>query len=441
MSTFHISGGTPLYGSVRVGGAKNASYKLMIAALLANSPSRLLNFSHISDVALVAKLIQALGGKAEEIGERAFLIDPAQLSKFVIDASHGEASRASTMFIPILLARFGEAVVPFPGGDKIGRRPLERHFEGLQALGATVSAEDNQIHVRAQKLVGTTYRFAKNTHTGTETLIMAAAMAEGITILENAAEEPEVDDLIAFLNTMGAHIERQPQRVIKITGVPHLEGAIYKIMPDQNQVVSFASAAIATKGDVIVEGARQHDLQAFLDQLDNIGAKYEIGTYGIRFYYDQPLVAADVTTSFFPGFKTDWQPLWVTMMTQATGQSLLHETVSQSRFSYVDSLIQMGAKIELFNPVVDNPDQVYNFNIADAGAEDKHAAQIYGPTPLHGGEFSVKDLRHGATLMVAGIMAQGQTTLHDPDRQIDRGYEKLDVQLAAMGAHITRTEA
>ncbi len=440
MSTFHITGGTPLYGSVRVGGAKNASYKLMIAALLADTPSRLLNFSHISDVALVAHLINDLGAKAQEIGERAYLIDPQTLSQAEIDASHGEASRASTMFIPVLLARFGRAEVPFPGGDKIGRRPLERHFEGLQALGARVEEKDGQIVVTADQLVGTQYRFAKNTHTGTETLIMAAVKAQGTTILENAAEETEVDDLIAFLNSMGARIERQPQRVIKIEGVSRLEGTIYKIMPDQNQVVSFACAALATKGDVVVENARKDDLQAFLDQLDQIGAGYEVSDYGIRFFYKGQLQASQVTTAIHPGFKTDWQPLWVTLMTQAAGTSILHETVQQSRFGYVDELRQMGAQIELFNPVVDDPDQVYNFNLEDVSAEDKHAARILGPSPLKGGEFMIKDLRYGATLMIAGMVAEGVTILHDPKNHTDRGYEALDRDLSAMGAQIKRQD-
>ncbi len=440
MSTFHITGGTPLYGSVRVGGAKNASYKLMIAALLADTSSRILNFSHISDVGLVAKLINALGAKAQEVGERAYLIDPRNLSQAVIDASHGEASRASTMFIPALLHKLGRAEVPFPGGDKIGRRPLERHFDGLTALGAKVEVTNSHIVVTADRLIGTTYRFAKNTHTGTETLIMAAVKARGTTILENAAEETEVDDLIAYLNAMGAKIQRQPNRVIQIEGVEHLQGTIYKIMPDQNQVISYACAALATKGDVIVENAHSDDLQAFLDALDQIGASYQVSDYGIRFYYKGPLKAADVVTKIHPGFKTDWQPLWVTLMTQAEGVSTLHETISQSRFGYVDALSKMGATIELYNPVVDNPEEVYNFNSEDASPDDKHAARITGPTPLVGGEFDVKDLRHGATLMIAGMIASGTTILHDPQNQIDRGYEALDKHLSAMGAQIERRE-
>lgn len=438
MSTYHITGGTPLYGSVRVGGAKNASYKLMIAALLADSPSRLLNISRISDVALVANLITDLGGKAELVGERAYTIDPAGLNSSAIGTEHGEASRASSMFIPALLHSQGEAIVPLPGGDKIGPRPLERHFEGLKALGAEITIEGNQIIARSGRLTGTRYRFEKNSHTGTETLLMAAVRAKGETILENAAEETEVDDLINFLNAMGGNVQRTEPRTIVIQGVDHLHGAIYQVMPDQNQVVSFACAALATKGDVIVENARVMDLQAFLSKLDAIGAGYEVGQYGIRFFYRQPLKAADVETASHPGFKTDWQPLWVTMMTQAEGSSVLHETVYTNRFAYIESLNQMGAKIELFNPPVANPETLYTFNSHLSLPTDRHAARILGPTPLRHGEFTVKDLRHGATLMIAGLIAQGVTILHDPDQHIDRGYEQLDSQFRAMGGQITK---
>lgn len=439
MSTFIVTGGKPLYGSVRVGGAKNASYKLMLAALLGDTPSRILNFSHISDVQLVANLINSLGSTASKVGERTYMVDPTNFSKDTIDPSSGEASRASTLFIPALLAKFGRAVVPFPGGDKIGVRPLDRHFEGLKALGAQVETNATQIIVTApNKLRGTRYRFAKSTHTGTETLIMAAVKAEGTTILENVALETEIDDLIYFLNSMGAQIQRRPHRVIEIVGVPHLQGTIHKIMPDHNQVVSFACAALATKGDVIVENARASDLEAFLEKLDEIGAGYEVGHYGIRFFYKGPLRATDLATAVHPGFKTDWQPLWVTMMTQAQGDSILHETVTESRFQYVESLNQMGANIELFNPEVNNPDEVYNFNLDVDKPENRHAATIHGPTPLKAGEFTVKDLRHGATLLIGGLIAEGTTTLHDDKEHIDRGYEALDEIFRALGATITR---
>lgn len=436
MSYLKIVGGRPLHGSVRIGGAKNASFKLMIASLLASSESRLLNFSQISDVDLVGRIIQYLGGSVTKAGERALFIDPTSLQNFEIDAAHGEQGRFSNMFIPILLHRFGRARVPAPGGDKIGKRPLERHFEGLIALGAKITTEGHMIVAEAKELIGTHYRFAKNTHTGTETLLMAAVLAKGTTVLENAALEPEIDDLIRFLNTMGAKITRQPNRTIVIEGVTELSGAIHRLLPDRNEAVSYACTALATKGDVIIENAIPQHLSAFLEALDRVGGNYEVSDYGIRFFYSKPLQATDISTSVEPGFMTDWQPLWATLMTQATGTSTIHETIMTQRFQYVDELQAMGAHIELFQPEVADPESTYNFNLSDDLPGAKHAIKIFGPTQLHGGSFTVKDLRHGATLVQAALTATGESQIHGVE-QIFRGYESLDERLRSMGAQIT----
>ncbi|NCN51168.1 MAG: UDP-N-acetylglucosamine 1-carboxyvinyltransferase [Candidatus Pacebacteria bacterium] len=437
MPSFKVTGGTPLHGSVRIGGAKNASYKLMIASLLASSESRLLNFSRILDVELVAEIISYLGGKVNRAGERAIFIDPSTLSSYTIDKSHGEQGRFSTMFIPPLLAKFGRAEVPVPGGDKIGKRSLDRHWDGLRALGAEVEYKDGMYIARCKKLVGTTYRFAKNSHTGTETLIMAAALAEGTTILENAAEEPEIDDLITFINSMGGRVRRRANRVIEIRGVERLDGAIHKLLPDRNEAVSYACAAIATKGDVIIENARHEHLTAFLDKLDEIGAGYEVGNYGIRFFYKGPLRAADITTSIEPGFMTDWQPLWATLATQCEGESVIHETIMANRFQYVEELKAMGVKIERYNPEVMNPEKVYNFDLKDDQPEYRHAIKIHGAAQLKAGSFTVKDLRHGATLIMAAMIADGTSTISGIEH-VDRGYEALDERLRSMGAQIKR---
>ncbi|HEX7017451.1 MAG TPA: UDP-N-acetylglucosamine 1-carboxyvinyltransferase [Patescibacteria group bacterium] len=434
---FTITGGTPLHGSVRVGGAKNASYKLMIAALLGDSESRLLNFSHISDVALVRDIINYLGGHAYEAGERAIFIDPTNLTSPRIKPEHGAQGRFSTMFIPALLHRFGRAEVPQPGGDKIGKRDLDRHFDGLKALGAEIRVENGIYIATTNGLKGATYRFKKNTHTGTETLIMAAVKAKGRTILENAAEEPEIDDLITFLNSMGAWIRRRPNRVIEIEGVDHLQGAIHRVMPDRNEVVTYACTAISTKGDIVVENARPEHLSAFLATFDQINAGYEMGNYGIRFFYKGPLQATTITTQIEPGFMTDWQPLIATVLTQCHGNSIIHETIMANRFQYVEALKQMGADIEFFNPEVTNPEEIYNFNTDEDKPEYFHAIKITGPSQLHAGEFQVVDLRHGATLVSAALAAQGTSKLFNIE-QIDRGYEKLHERLSSMGANIVR---
>lgn len=432
-----VTGGQPLHGSVRVGGAKNASYKLMIASLLANSESRLLNFSRISDVELVASIMGYMGAIVTRAGERAIFIDPVPLTKYRINPEHGAQGRFSTMFIPVLLHKFGKAEVPAPGGDKIGKRPLDRHFDGLKALGAKVWFEDGMYKAETKGLKGTTYRFEKNTHTGTETLIMAAVRAEGKTILENAALEPEIDDLIEYLNEMGAKVKRLPNRVIEIEGVKEMHGAIHRLIPDRNECVSYACAALATKGDVIIENARPDHLAAFLEKLDDINAGYEIGQYGIRFYYQGELQATDVTTQIEPGFMTDWQPLFSTLLTQARGVSVVHETIMANRFQFVEQLRQMGAEIELFNPEVKDPTEFYNFDLENDDPHNFHAIKITGPTPLKAGKFEVKDLRHGASLIMAAMAAEGVSEITNI-KEVDRGYEDLDGRLRSMGAKIKR---
>lgn len=440
MPTYYVEKNGPLRGLVRLGGAKNVSYKLMIAALLGDDESRILNFSKISDVQLVADVINDLGGKAYSAGERTMFVDPRGLQSADIPEKYGQGSRASTMFIAPLLHRFKTVRVPMPGGDKLGSRPLDRHIEFLEAMGADVSMNGNVLEVRADELHGTTYRFAKNTHTGTETAIIAAAQAKGKTVLENVAEEPEVDDLIAFLNEMGADIRRRANRVIEIEGVSKLGGAIHRIMPDQNEAVSYAVAAIITKGDIIVENARREHLEAFLDKLAEAGGGYEVGSYGIRFFYKEPLRAVDVVTQPHPGFKTDWQPVWSVLLTQAQGTSEIHEAVYTTRFQYVKALEQMGAQLELYNPEVDNPEKFYNFNLEDDKPEYRHALKITGPTQLKACEFTVPDLRAGATILIAGLIADGISSIHDTAKHVERGYESITERLNSMGANIRKTD-
>lgn len=440
MPKYIVDGCSPLHGSIRLGGAKNVSYKLMIAALLGSEESRILNFSHISDVNLVKDVINSLGARAYNAGERTLFVDPSKLDSYEITPEYGEGSRASTMFLAPLLNKFGKAILPFPGGDRIGKRPIDRHLDGLRAMGAKFKFTDDLLIAETSGLKGTTYRFAKSTHTGTETLIMAAVLAEGTTVLENAAEEPEIDDMISFLNKMGAHIRRRAHRVIEIEGVKKLSGAIHTIMPDQNEAVSYAVAAVLTKGDIIVENARHEHMTAFLEKLDEIGGGFDIGDYGIRFYYKGPLRATDVMTEIHPGFKTDWQPLWAVLLTQAKGTSVIHETVSQNRFQYADALERMGVPIELYNPEVKHPEKVYQFNLEDAQKTDRHAIKITGPVELQPIEYTVPDLRAGATILLAALIAQGSSTIIDAASHVERGYESITQRLNSMGARI-RVEA
>ncbi|MCD8506903.1 UDP-N-acetylglucosamine 1-carboxyvinyltransferase [Candidatus Woesebacteria bacterium] len=440
MPKYVVEGCTPLHGSIRLGGAKNVSYKLMIAALLGNEESRILNFSHISDVELVKDMINSLGARAYNAGERTLFVDPSEMDSWEIGPEYGEGSRASTMFLGPLLAKFGKARLPFPGGDNIGKRPLDRHLASLEALGVRFTVEENSLYAETDGLVGATFRFAKSTHTGTETMLMAAALAKGTTIIENAAEEPEIDDMIAFLNKMGARIRRRAHRVIEVEGVEKMGGAIHKIMPDQNEAVSYAVAAILTKGDIIVENARHQHMEAFLEKLEEIGGGYEVGDYGIRFFYKGPLRATDVTTAIHPGFKTDWQPLWAILLTQAEGTSVIHETVSQRRFQYAEALERMGVEVSFYNPEVADPEKTYQFNLEDDHPDDQHAMRITGPVELQAIEYKVPDLRAGATILLAALIAKGQSTIIDTASHVERGYESITERLNSMGAKILKEE-
>jgi len=432
-----IQGGTPLKGVVRLGGAKNSSYKLMIASLLCSHENRLLNFSRIADVELVKQIIQKLGPKIYSAGERTLFINAAKLGSSIIPQDLGLASRASSLFIAPLLARTKKAIVPLPGGDKIGSRSLDRHFAGLKALGVKLEIKNNLIHASCSQLTGALYTFSKPTHTGTETMIMAAVLAKGKTILRNAALEPEVDDLINFLNQMGAKITRLANRVIEIEGVKKLKPVIYKVMPDRNEAVSYAIAALITKGDIIVENAREKDLTAFLAKLQKTGAGIEKADYGLRFFYQKPLTAVDITTEPHPGFMTDWGPLWSVLATQCRGTSRIIETVFTSRFQFVKDLQSMGAKIKFFQPQAANPEEFYNFNLEDDRPDNFHGIKVSGITPLVGKTITITDIRAGATLALAGLAAQGQTILTGLEH-IDRGYENFAGRLLKLGAKIRR---
>jgi UDP-N-acetylglucosamine 1-carboxyvinyltransferase len=265
---------------------------------------------------------------------------------------------------------------------------------------------------------------------------MAAAVANGETILENSAQEVEVDDLIHFLTKMGAKIERQGA-LIHIYGVGQLHGAEYTIMPDQNEVITFASMALATRGDVTIRKAEPSHLTSFLEKVTDIGGQYETQADKLRVWWEEPLQATTVVTRPYPGFKTDWQPVWTSLMTQVDGESVVHETVFEHRFTYVPLLNSMGARIELFNHDVPNPEEFYNFNLEDDRPEYFHAARIFGPTKLKGIQVAVPDIRAGATLTLAALVAEGETVLTET-QHIDRGYEQLEERLRGLGADIKK---
>ena len=435
MSKFIIRGGKPLIGGIRLGGAKNASFKIMIASLLCEGKSRLLNLAKIGDVEITRQITEALGAHTFPCGERTIFIDPTKLSSHKIPKKFGDFSRASILFSAPLLKKFGKAILPFHGGDKIDRRPIERHLQGFKKLGVKVEINNRITLSTPHGLHGNRYRFTKNTHTGTENLIMLAAGASGMTVLENAAQETEIDDLILFLNNAGAKIKRLPGRKIKIVGVNKLKAQTHAIMPDANEAISYACAALCTHGDIAIEGAKEKDLVAFLKKVKEIGGKYKANGWGIRFWWKKPLRATNMTTKPYPNFKTDWQPLWTTLMTQCQGESKIIESIYEQRFSFVPILQKMGAKITYFNPKVKNPERFYNFNYSESDPHLYHGVKIVGPTRLKGTKIIAKDIRHGATLTIAALAAEGQSEISNA-QIIDRGYEDLGKKLKKLGGNI-----
>lgn len=440
MDTFIIRGGTPLTGEIRVGGAKNVALKILIASLLTDEEIVIHNVPHLKDVFSLIDVLKSLGVHAEFTKHDLWIKNGTMAENPLVPLDIGARLRTSSMVLGPLLARYGSATVPNPGGCRLGARPIDRHIEGLKDMGARIeyNSEDGFFHASAAKLHGATIRFPKNTHTGTETILLAAVLAEGQTVIENAAEEIEVDDLITCLNLMGAQISRVGSRTIEITGVRKLHGVEYTIMPDRNEEVTFAIAAAITGGDVVVSGSQPKYLGSFLEVFTRAGGMYEVlDTTHTRYRQNGIITATDIVTLPHPGFMTDWQAPWAVFMTQAEGVSTIHETVFESRFSYVSELKKMGADVEFYDPAVTDPPAFYNFNWEDRKEGYHQGIRIKGPTQLHDGVLSVDDIRAGASLVLAALTASGESYLHNVGL-IDRGYEDLEGRLSQVGGSIKR---
>ncbi len=434
MESYLVTGGQPLEGEVTVSGAKNVALKVLIAGLLTDEEVKIENVPLISDLFALAEIIKELGGKVEIFSSHTMVINASTLhSSSVTNLSFGKLRASFLLLIP-LLVRFRQAKIPLSGGDKIGVRPIDRTINGLTKMGIELDYGDGYYGASVKKITSTHYKFAKNTHTGTEALIMMSALTPGKTVLENAAQEPEVDDLIKFLNSMGAKIKRTKARTIEITGVVKLHGTHFKIMSDRNEVVTFALAAILTKGKISIKAVVHSHLRTFYQSLKNSGIK--IKTSKDVLLIDgtvRPIFSSQIATSFYPGFMTDWQAPWVLLMTQAEGVSQMHEKVFENRFGYVRELVKMGAKIV---PVEINS-QDYNFNQQDDNQDNFHAVEIVGPTKLQGQDLIIPDLRAGATLVLAALTAGGRSRLYGIEH-IDRGYENFSQRLKLLGAKIER---
>lgn len=427
-----ITGGRPLTGQVTVSGAKNAATKMMIAALLTEDEVTLTNCPMIDDVMVAGEMIQQLGGEVK-FGDHTVKIIAKNL-----EATHVPApnipNRLSILALSPLLHRVGHADLPAVTGDKIGPRPVNYHIESLRAMGAEIDAANDRYLATTKGLKGTSVDLPYPSVGATENAILAGVLAEGRTMITGAAIEPEIIELIKMLQQMGAIIEFRANRLIIIDGVKKLRGVTYTVPPDRLEAASFGMLAIATGGDILVKDARQDDLITFLNTIRRIGADYIIEPDGIRFKRNGgPLTAIEIETDTHPGFATDWQQPMVVLLTQAAGSSVVHETVHESRFGYVDTLKRMGANIEVFSKCLGELPCRYN------GKGFAHSAIIQGPTPLHATTIEIPDLRAGMAHIMAALVASGTSQITGLEH-ILRGYENFFEKLESIGAEFELTD-
>jgi UDP-N-acetylglucosamine 1-carboxyvinyltransferase len=415
MDKLVIEGGARLAGEVEVSGAKNATLPIFTAALLTEEPLIVGNVPHLRDVTTMLNLLAQMGVTVsmDENGE--VHLSARSLANPVAPYDLVKTMRASVLVLGALAARCGEAQVSLPGGCAIGQRPVDQHIKGLQALGAEVSIEHGYISVRAKRLKGARIRMDLVTVTGTENIMMAATLAEGTTVIENAAREPEVVDLAECLNAMGARVRGAGTDVITIEGVERLRGTRYRVMPDRIETGTFLVAAAATGGDIRLSGARPGILEAVLEKLREAGAHVATGEDWITLRTNGALDAVSLRTAPYPAFPTDMQAQFMALNSVARGTAMMTETIFENRFMHVQELKRLGADIEV----------------------EGNTAVVKGVPQLTGAVVMATDLRASASLVLAGLMASGTTTV-DRVYHLDRGYERIEEKLSKLGARIKR---
>jgi UDP-N-acetylglucosamine 1-carboxyvinyltransferase len=418
MDKFTIQGGRRLEGTVRISGAKNAALPAMAAALLTPDTVHLKNIPHVRDIITMAKLLAHMRCLVQSPD-----LPPSEFSIQAEKVSHAEAPyelvktmRASVLTLGPLVARFGYARVSLPGGCAIGARPIDLHIQALEKLGAEISVDHGYVEARAKRLRGATFRFPKITVTGTENILTAAVLAEGETVLENCALEPEIPDLAELLVKMGAKIEGAGTPTIRVEGVERLHGATHSVIPDRIEAGTFLVAGAITAGNLLLTNCEPRHLTALIGKLKECGVEIHCeGENTVRVKAARNLVAADVTTAEYPGFATDMQAQFMALATQAKGVSHIRETIFENRYIHASEMMRMGANITV----------------------DGSVAVVTGPTPLSGAPVTASDLRASAGLVLAALVANNTTTI-DRVYHIDRGYERIEQKLSAIGASIER---
>ncbi|GLJ79069.1 UDP-N-acetylglucosamine 1-carboxyvinyltransferase [Microbacterium imperiale] len=425
-----IRGGRPLVGRVDVKGAKNFATKAMVASLLGETESVLRDVPAISDVAVVRSLLEVHGVTVADDGEGTYRLDPsgAESAGFEEIDAHAGASRIPILFCGPLLHLLGQAFIPDLGGCRIGDRPIDFHLDALRKFGAIVDKQPSGIRLSAPEgLHGADIELPYPSVGATEQVLLTAVRAKGTTELRNAAIEPEIMDLIAVLQKMGAIISYEPNRVIFIEGVDKLRGYDHRSIFDRNEAASWACAALATDGDIFVAGAKQQEMLTFLNVFRKAGGDFDIQEDGIRFRRAGALRPVSVETDVHPGFMTDWQQPLIVALTQAEGVSTVHETVYENRLGFTQALNKMGAQIVVHPEGIASPDR----RVPRRALEQ--AAVITGPTPLHGADVVVPDLRGGYSYVIAALAAEGVSVVRNVGI-IRRGYEKFFDKLTALGA-------
>ena len=418
MEQYVIKGGNPLVGEVEIGGAKNAALGILAAAIMTDDTVIIDNLPNVRDINVLLSAMEGIGAKIERLGEHKVKINGSLIHDLSVDYEYINKIRASYYLLGALLGKYKKAEVAFPGGCAIGTRPIDLHLKGFRALGADVDIQHGLISATAEHLVGNHIYLDKVSVGATINIMMAASMAEGKTIIENAAKEPHVVDVANFLNSMGANIRGAGTDVIRIVGVEKLHKTEYSIIPDQIEAGTFMFAAAVTKGDVTVKNVIPKHLEATTAKLIEIGCEVEEFDDAVRVVSSKPLHHTQVTTLPYPGFPTDMQPQMSVLLALAEGTSTVTESIFENRFKYVDELTRMGAQVKV----------------------ESNIAIITGVEKFTGARVSAPDLRAGAALVIAGLAAEG-ITIVDDIYYIERGYEHFEEKLASLGAMIEKVSS
>ncbi len=416
MERFIIEGGTPLKGEVNIGGAKNAALGLIPATILCEGLCKIENIPNIKDVNRFINILKKLGIKTTHVNDNTILFNSEDIDQYEMLDEETTKMRASYYLLGALLGRFNKASIPFPGGCDIGLRPIDQHIKGFEALGAKVNIEHGIINVTADKLVGTSIYLDVVSVGATINIMLAAVKAEGVTILENSAKEPHVVDVANFLNLMGANVKGAGTDVIKITGVSKLYGCEYTVIPDQIEAGTYMVAAVATKGNVLITNVIPKHLESISAKLMEMGAEIIEYDDSIRVIGKENLKSINVKTLAYPGFPTDLQQPMAVLMCLTEGTGTITESIFENRFKYIDELRRMGADVIV----------------------DGRVAVINGGKKLTGATLKATDLRAGAAMVIAGLVAEGITQVTDL-KHIERGYENLESKLRSLGAKISKS--